>query len=139
MKIVIDRYKRMYETPLQDVNVYCEKCKLLKATYEKMIEDKITKEDLGDLRKKCTKCKTSKDGIYKADAILGAYNPKKNKLPVGKGKSSLITKKNKEAILEQIKQGISYREISRRTGYSIATISRIKNENEKEKEKKKRC
>ena len=133
-KIQIDRYRRMYEEPLQDVNIHCAKCELLKSTHEKMVNGTMSKEDLGDLRRKCTICSPTRGGIYKADSNLGAYKPQpSSKLPKGKGKTSLIPKSTIEAIQEQLKKGVSYSVISDRTGLSQATISRIKNDKIKNK------
>lgn len=126
MKIVSDKYKKMYETEFQDVNKHCKKCKLLEETYEKLEKGTMTSDDLGDLRKECTNCKRSKSGIYKADAILGAYSKKKP--PKGGKRKSRINSKNKEAVLKLIKKGVKYREIAELTGFSISEISRMKNE-----------
>ena len=115
----MDRYSRMYKEPLQDVNVHCAKCELLKLTHEKMVNGTMTPEDLGDLRKKCTICSPTRGGIYKADSNLGAYKPQTSpKLPKGKGKTSLMPKSTIEAVQKQIKEGLSYGVIMERTGLS---------------------
>ena len=127
-KIQIDRYKRMYEVPLQDVNVHCAKCELLKLTHEKKVNGTMTMDDLGKLREKCTICSPTRGGIYKADSNLGAYKPQtSSKLSKGKGKTSLIPKSTIEAVQKQLKEGVSYSVIAERTGLSKSTISRIKN------------
>jgi len=119
----------MYKRPYQDVNKFCGKCKLLQIAHNEQAQGKLTMQTLGDLRVQCTKCRTSysstNKGIYKADAILGAYIPPKAKLPPGKGKRSIIPETTIKAILKQIEEGISRREVARRTGLSVSTISRI--------------
>ena len=118
----------MYKEPLQDVNVHCAKCELLKLTHEKKVNGTMTMDDLGKLREKCTICSPTRGGIYKADSNLGAYKPQTSpKLPEGKGRTSLISKNTIEAVLKQIKEGVSYNDIAERTGLSKSTISRIKN------------
>lgn len=124
-----DRFKRMYEIPLQDVMDFCRKCDLFKKAYLEKENGQLSTDTLGDLRKKCTCCRgIGNNGIYKADAllgVLGAISPSKRVLPAGKGRRSVIPKSVIAAILEQNKQGLSAREIARRTGYSQPTISKI--------------
>ena len=95
----------------------------------------VDMQKLGDLRKRCTYCKCDMVGIYKADAIIGAL-----RVPVGTGRKSVIKKKQKEAIYEQIDKGVSYKEIAKRVGVSEKTVYRLnkerKNQGNQEKKEK---
>jgi len=125
-----DKFENMYKYPLQDINNFCNRCEVLKRAYIEKENGELTKQTLGELREACTKCRggawsNCKRGIYKGDAILGAYSPTKRVLPPGKGRHSTIPKSAIQAILRQYMEGCSCREIARRTGYSVPTISKI--------------
>ena len=122
---------KMYTENFQDVEEYCGKCLNLQKIYEKKKTNTMTLDDLGKFRYICSYCRLNA-GIFKGDAILGAYMLKKDtKLPKGKGRSSVIPAGTVEAILEQIEQGVSYKVIAERTGISESTIYRIKKRNSK--------
>ncbi len=120
----------MYEYPFQDVNNFCVKCEHLEKAYFEKENNALTFQTLGKMREMCTKCRggawsNSTRGIYKADAILGAYSPPKRVLPLGKGRKSKIPVNVVKAIIKQAEEGVSFREIARRTGYSVPTISKV--------------
>ncbi len=125
-----NKFENMYEYPLQSINDFCNQCEILERAYAEKENGELTKQTLGELREACTKCrggawKNNKRGIYKGDAILGAYSPSKRSLPPGKGRHSIIPESAIQAILRQSREGHSCREIARRTGYSVPTVSKI--------------
>lgn len=127
-------FENMYEYPLQDVSKFCDKCKYLKKAITEKEAKKLSSQTLGDFRKACTTCRggawsNKYRGIYKADAILGAYMGAyklcKKILPPGKGRKSIIPANTIKSILKQYDEGLSAREIARRTGYSHPTILKV--------------
>ena len=152
----LGRNANMYKVAFRNVEEYCLKCKKMKKMLDnvkkikKMLQQEnkevsiekllgaISLDDLGDLRVKCTGCKCGIEGIYKADAIITALIlleieeiKKKPVLSVGTGRKSTIKKETKEAIYRQIDEGISYKVIAQRTGWSEKTIYRLNKERKK--------
>ncbi len=131
--ILSSRFQRMYEFPLQDPNNFCAKCEWLKKAYAEKQEGVLTRKTLGDMRIACTKCRGAwskpMNGIYKADAILGAYKPSKPVLPVGKGRQPVLARKY-GAIIQNLKnEGMSQRKIARVVGISLVSVNKILGQN----------
>ena len=113
-----NRNERLYTIPFQDARLYCGKCDYVKRARAELDSGNLTAETLGDMRAACISCRTTTTrkakthGIYKADAILGIYRAQgdvKPQLPPGKGKTSIIPERTKDAIWEQVQAGVTYR------------------------------
>lgn len=116
----------MFETPLQNVRAYCGQCKKLKEFAIKMKHGNYDMNDVGELRKKCARCKTPTAGIYKADAILGVVFPEIFRKPLkGKGRACTIPASIQQKIKERYDAGETQQAIADSIGCSRSQVQRI--------------
>lgn len=109
--------KAMQDTPIQKFEEICGNCEVMQKALSS--SENITP---GVARATCSNCRK----IYKFDALFRVL---KRQEPFGgkrnKGKKSKITIHEKQVIKSLRDDGLSYRQIGEKLGYSKNTIARI--------------
>ena len=112
---------KMNSLPLIELGTFCDKCEYLNKVVAARSEGKPY--DLGDLRCRCSNCKTGYDGIYKADIALQYLETKRKVGNVGKKKTKHRT--HGKTVLRLKSEGKTLREISSATDLAVNTVRNI--------------